>query len=326
MSDKLIKSPLFEKIREYLSQAKNDDQIFLYVPFINPSILEKLIEGIDSQIVIVTSWNTNHLLSGVSHLELWPFCKKRGIILYVHKHIHLKIYSVGFEDLILASANISKTGLNPSGTFKEATVECATFVEEISNEDRVYFENIRKNARRVDDEMYQKLLTWYESQEKRSIDVDKFDEIVPAPKKDHFLISALPMTRSTKILVESYLKISEGKEPSDDKETFNCVYHDLSNYEIEFGLTKEQFLKKLKTQFFSHPFILKFDKIIDKKGVRFGIVRRWFEENCTDVPIPRRNIINENVNVLYKWFVELWEEKYETFVFSNHTESIKKLF
>ena len=46
----MIRSPLFEEIRNYLTQAGSDKQIFLYVPYIKTSALEKLIDGIENKI------------------------------------------------------------------------------------------------------------------------------------------------------------------------------------------------------------------------------------------------------------------------------------
>ena len=54
MKNNLIKSPLFEKIRNYLLKAEKEKTIFLYVPFIKTKIFEQLIDGISNKIIVIT--------------------------------------------------------------------------------------------------------------------------------------------------------------------------------------------------------------------------------------------------------------------------------
>ena len=107
----LLHSPLFEKIKRHICNIDNNDQIFLYVPYIKTRILKKLLEGISNQITIITTWKINDLISGSSELELYQFCKENNITLYIHNKIHLKVYSVNMESVIVASGNISQNGL-----------------------------------------------------------------------------------------------------------------------------------------------------------------------------------------------------------------------
>jgi len=300
----MIKSPLFKKIREHLIQAKKDDQIFLYVPYIKTKILSKLIEDIQNKITIITTWHPNDLLAGSSELELYTFCKENNITLYINNKIHLKVYSINLESGIIASGNISHNGLMPHGNY-----EVGAFLEKFSSEDRLFFEKIRKEATLVDDEIHQQLQEWYEKQTKEIPKEIKLEDIISIPKKDNFLISALPMTRDVNDFVEGYEKITLGLEPSEDAETSACIFHDLANYNIEPGLSKEEFLKKLKIQFFAHPFIQKIDEFINPEAY-FGSIKEWVQSNCTDVPVPSRRELTGNVQVLYDWFEKLGDGKY----------------
>ena len=51
----LIKSPLFEEIRNYLKTADPEKQIFLYVPYIKTNSLEKLAENNQYNFLISSS-------------------------------------------------------------------------------------------------------------------------------------------------------------------------------------------------------------------------------------------------------------------------------
>lgn len=314
-----IQSPLVGSIYKYFSSNQNERVVFIFVPYIKTKILEKLISDVKSKIVIITTWDTNDLLSESSELELYPYCKENNIALYINNKIHLKVYSVGLESAIVSTGNISNNGLMPNGNY-----ECGVFVKKFSNEDKLYFEKIRKESRLVDDNMYNKLAHWLEQQTKESRKANEFNEIVGIPKKDNFLISALPMTKDVFDLVEGYQKLNSGLEPSVDQEISACIYHDLANYNMDLGLTKEKFLEKLKIQFFVHPFIQKIDEFISPEAY-FGKIKEWVQNNCTDVPIPSRRELTGNVQVLYDWFEKLGDEKYVIDIPGEHSQRIRNV-
>jgi len=315
----IIKSPLFDEIRAYLTQANYNDQIFLYVPYIQTKILARLVENISNKMIVITTWEPNDLLSGSSELELYPFCKERKITLYINNKIHLKVYSVNLESATVASSNISHNGLMPGGNY-----ECGAIVDKLSSADRLYFEKIRINAKLVNDEFYESVLEWYQKQNKEVQKEIKLENIVSMTIKRDFLISALPMTKDVDELVKGYDKINSGLTPSDDSEIMACIFHDLANYNIDPGLTKDEFLRKLKTQFFSHPFIQKIDEFINPEAY-FGRIKEWVQDNCVDVPIPSRRELTGNVQVLYEWFEKLGDGKYVIDVPGAHSERIRKV-
>ena len=94
----------------------------------------------------------------------------------------------------------------------------------------------------------------------------------------------------------------------------------MANYEIELGLTKEEFTEKLKIQFFAHPFTKKIEEFIDPEAY-FGRIKEWVQNNCTDVPVPSRRELTGNVQVLYDWLVKLSDGKYAVDR-PNHSERI----
>lgn len=313
-------NPLFDQIKNYLeSDFENEKTVFLFVPYIRLDVLQKLVVNIKSKIVIVTTWNTDDILTGSSELTIYPYCKEKKIALYINNKIHLKIYSLGFQNMIIATGNISNRGLMPKGNY-----ECASYIKKLSQQERLYFEKIRKEARLVNDEFYNQLFEWYNKQDKRSINQNEFDNIVSPPERDNFLISALPMTKDISKFVNGYEKLSAGLEPSDDQEIEDCIFHDLVNYEIEFGLSQQEFLSKIKKQFFNHPFIQKIDEFIDPDA-HFGRIKEWIQNNCTDVPIPSRRELTGNVQVLLEWFEKLGDGKYVIDVPGTHSQRIRKV-
>lgn len=312
------KTPLFNEIKQYFQNNPNS-KIFIIVPFIKTKILEKLLEHLQSKIIIITTWHPNDLLAGSSELELYQFCKENNITLYINNKIHLKVYSVNFNTAIISSGNISQKGLMPNGNY-----EVGVLVEKLSNEDRLYFEKIRNEAILVDDEIYCQYKEWYDKQPKETPKEIKLEEIISMPQKDYFLRSALPMTREIDELIDGYVKINSGLEPSNDSIKSACIYHDLANYQLEIGFTKEEFVKKLKMQFFSHPFIKKIDEFIAPEAY-WGSIRIWVRDHCTDVPLPRPWELTDNVQILYNWFIELGDGKYVKDVPGARSERIRKI-
>ena len=315
----MIKSPLFTEIRNYLFNVKENEQIILYVPFIKIKILAKLVENISNQITIITTWNTNDLITGSSDLELYQWCQENKNFLYVHDKIHLKVYSVNLDSAIITSANISHKGLEDDGNY-----EIGVFVEKLTNQDRMYLEKIKKGSYFVDDDIYKQYLENYEKCKKNTPEKIKFKQPTIIPKKDYFLKSSLPMTRDVDNLIDGYLKINNGLEPSNNSEIVACIYHDLANYNIDIGLSEEEFIEKLKTKFFSHPFTKKIDEFINPEAY-FGRIKEWVQENCTDVPLPKRWELTENVQALYDWFEKLGDGKYIVDVPGQHSQRIRKI-
>ena len=315
----MIKSPLFTEIRNYLFNVKEKEQIILYIPFIKIKIFAKLVENISNQITLITTWNTNDLVTGSSDLELYRWCKENGHFLYIHNKIHLKVYSVNLDSAIIASANISHNGLEDGGNY-----EIGVFVEKLTNQDRMYLEKIKKDAHFVDDDVYKQYLENYEKCKKDVPEKIKFKQPTIIPKKDYFLKSSLPMTRDVDNLIDGYLKINSGLEPSNNSEIVACIYHDLANYNMDIGLSEEEFIVKLKIKFFSHPFTKKIDEFINPEAY-FGRIKEWVQENCTDVPLPKRWELTENVQALYDWFEKLGDGKYIIDIPGQHSQRIRKI-
>ena len=312
-------SPLVGHIREYLLNSRPDQTIFLYVPYIKADMLTVLLEGVKNRLVIVTTWNPRDIQFGSSELSVYRFCKRRDAALYVSKNMHLKVYSVGLETAILATGNVSRRGMLPG---RNRNYEAATGVERLSNEDRLFLQKIRNEARLVDDAMYYSLREWEDANRIEKPEEPSLEDIIPA-RRDDFLTSALPMTRNVGDLVLGYTRIQQGEEPSEDGETAACILHDIVNYGIEPGLSSDGFVKSLQAAFFAHPFIRKIEEFIDPEAY-FGRIKEWIQENCTDVPVPSRRELTGNVQVLLEWFVKLSDGKYTVDVPGAKSQRIRK--
>lgn len=312
-----IPSPLIEPIRKYF-QKNESEKIYIFSPYIKTKYLEKLVEGITNDITIITTWNTNDLISGSSDIELYNWCKNNGHHLYIHDDIHLKVYSISLESAIVGSGNISHNGLMPGGSY-----EAAVFVE-LTKEDRIYLEKIKSEAIFVDDDIYQQYLENYEECKKKAVKQEPFPQPEIKSKEEFFLRSALPMTDSMEQVVQGYLKIQSDLALSEDKIIEDCIFHDIANYKIPKDLSEQEIREKLKKQFLAHPFTKTImDEIDNHERKHFGMIQNWIHEHCTEVPLPRRWEFKTNTKILMDWLVESGD--YRKFKYGEHTESIERI-
>lgn len=319
MNEKLLQSPLFDEIQKYFKKSNENEQIFIFVPYIKKNIIEKLLHGISNKITIITTWNTNDLISGSSDIKLFEWCKKNGNYLYIHDNIHLKVYSRNLESVIVSSSNISQKGLMSNGNY-----EAGTCLEKLTNEGRLYLEKIKSEARFVDDFVYQQYLKNYEECKKNVVIQEVFPQPEIKSKEELFLRSALPMTDSMNQVVNGYIKIQSKSPPSEDYETANCIFHDIANFNIPENLTQVDVIKELRKQFLNHPFTKKImDEIDNHERKHFGMIQGWIQEHCTEVPLPRIWEFKTNTKILMNWLVESGE--YEEFQYGTHTKSIKRI-
>ncbi len=306
-------------LKKYLDKCASDQTVFLFVPYIKTTILTELIQDVKGSVIIVTTWEPADILSGSSDLKLYPFCREREIPLYISKGLHLKVYSIDLTSCLLATGNISRSGLLPDGNH-----EAAVTVDSLTVNDKLFLTGIRQRSRLIDDKAYEELRAWYEENEVESSKIPSFDDIISEPLTDDFSVAALPMTRSIDDLVLGYTRISRGHEPSDDIETSACIFHDLANYGITPGMSKERFIVELTRRFFEHPFINKIDDFINPEAY-FGGIKEWIQNNCTDVPIPSRRELTGNVQVLLEWFETLGSDKYIIDIPGRRSERIRKI-
>ena len=316
--DRLYRSPLFEHIRKYLLGAPARETVFLFVPYIQAGVLARLLDNIESRTVIVTTWEPEDILSGASDLAVYQYCRERGISLYVSEMMHLKVYSAGLNSAIMATGNISRRGLMPGGNY-----EVAVEVEHLTNEDRLFFEIIRANARLVDDEVYSEISAWIDINAADAVKVPALKDVLSAPNRGDFLVSSLPMTHSVDALAVGYARIRAGRDPSDDQDVSACIFHDLANYSVPLGLSDGKFRRELTSRFFSHPFTRRIDEFIAPEAY-FGRIKEWIQNNCTDVPVPSRRELTGNVQVLYDWFVALGSGKYGVDVPGRRSQRLYK--
>ena len=206
-----------------------------------------------------------------------------------------------WQNCIFGSSNLSKSGLGLTGNYN---YELNSIPQSIDLNTLLYLKRILSDSILMNDNIYEE----YCRKVNNLPPLPKVPEVVldKATSDTDFLISSLPMSRDINILYTLYAN----EFLTDDEETKECAVHDMVLYNIPFGLTNEDFMSHLKDQFFNSPFTSKLLKYIDEEERYFGQVKAWIQSNCKNVPIPSRRDLTGNIQVLYKWIIQLSEGSY----------------
>jgi hypothetical protein len=301
---------------ELINFINKSDQLYIFSAYIKLDALKYLIEGAENVKSVCVRWEPRDLIIGVSDLDIYPYLKERGIILYRNPRLHLKSFIDSYNHCFIGSANISNRALDISNS-NNYNHEIATTVCDLQLEDRLYFYSIEQESILITDKIYQQLKEQLPLKKKAFPDENDFELNFEFPDK-HFLISALPMSQD----VETFLRIYETREAGSETE-LNCAMHDLALYGLPLGDPLEIILQKLKGAFFKHPFIKTFLSMLELKGeIYFGEAKDWIHKNCADVPLPRKGEITENIQILYKWTIQLGDGKYKVDIPGSRSERL----
>lgn len=300
---------------ELETQVKASRNLVLIAPYIKRDVLEKLlsIRSAESKCTVLTTWRPQDVKFGATDLECYTLCKNNHIPLLLNNRIHLKAYFDYGGMAIIGSANLTQAGL---GLCEGHNYELAERVE-LEPADNIYFDQLLAESILVTDEIYE--------QARIQADGIKDNNNLPVEFKltlarDHFLLSALPQTDNPSVFYDLY----SGKK-NGNSEQRQCTAADISKYGISVGLDRNDFFRKLKASFYAHPFIkafLEYNNSFSRNGLmgrQFGDLRTWIQNKTTQVPTPRRFEINDPLNHVYDWVVELGDGLYEKVQPGTHT-------
>jgi hypothetical protein len=294
------KEKLFQKIQAFVLSV--DREILIISPYVKTEVLEKLLQKIPANTSIITTWKLRDIQIGISDIELFQFCKEKGIFLYLHPRIHLKAFVNDYSQCVFGSANISRKGF---ALVTDHNYELDAKTEALDIDTVIYFKKILKESVLVNDEIYQKYRDAVE--ELQPLPELEDPDITSIPKKSEFLISALPMSYDVKELFEIYSRNFEHKL----NEKRECAIHDIVLYNIPQNLDYSKFRELLKERFFTSKFIQKLLEFVTSEDRYFGEVKEWIQKNCEDVPVPSRRDLTGNIQVLYKWIADLSDGAYK---------------
>jgi hypothetical protein len=309
---------LSRRISEYI--AESEETLDIFSPFITVNALKDIISGIKNgvQVNVVTRWKIIDFIMGSASLDLFDFCSSSGMTLYINPKLHLKTIVNDYHSVMLGSANITGRGLGLSHPanhevftrFKTPPGNYLLFLEQVKLESSLVTPSVVK--------LFEEEIKKAECL--KSFDTSGFSERdrtlhEKARSRDFFLTSELPMCAS----LDQLYQVIKDPNVDFDLEVLSTARHDIVKYSLlsKSYESEMEFREYLTQQFFSHPFIKALCNFIDRPR-RFGEIRAWVQSVCTDVPVPKRRSLSDNINVMYEWLVILGEGKFRTFR-PNHT-------
>ena len=278
-----------------ISFLENNETITLFSAYIRTEQLKKINQS-KKIIQIVVRWEVGDICFGASDLELYDYCRENHIKLFRNNKIHLKAFWNNNNSVLFGSANVTYNGIGEGGN-----LELNGLQENISFNDKKYFNEIIKKSNYVTKELYLQIKQKVDEQKSKVVKIEDLPFIEAV--EDSFLISQLPMSFNIFNLYKSYLKPELLSE--EDK---NCLAHDLVLYDIPDYLLKDEFYSTLKMNFNKHPFVIALKDYIKKQegqSLRYGRggVVDWIQDKTTTVPTPRSWELKKDqiVNILYEW-------------------------
>jgi len=314
----------FENLHRELASlvSESNNAVELFSPYVTRSALEEMLKTKKpkARVAVITTWKLADVAFGASDPSIYEFCKAKGVFLFLNQQLHLKTYIADYKKLLTGSANLTNRAL---GLSERSNYETLVRIDDPHQHYLVYLAQIRKEATLVTDEIAAQFGELYrkyraETLDHRNIVEDAqlaFDNELDT--RTSFLVSALPMSRS----IDELYKVLKG-DSTLEEETVANARHDIANFNLEELSSKPfaEFRTTLTTRFFQHPFISSLCDFIDEPK-RFGAIKEWVQNNCTDVPVPSRRSLTENVQVLYGWLTDLGEDRFEV-TRPNHSEII----
>ena len=268
-------------------------------PFIRSDALETFLDTFPTESArVVVRWKIQDLLAGASDLGIFELLEKKGIALYLHPKIHLKLFEFSSGVAYVGSSNISNKGLSlqepyneEAGVLGSLDLNCYAHIRRLCDE-----------SRRVTKEMveaYQKAID--ESQ----VDPPIIGELVlpPIEIKD-FLVSELPASENPEAFLAAASKYVQ-KQEMDPR-----MLHDIGTLKLtENDLRSKELEEKLTQAFQNQSFVKRIvEEIRRQPSMNFGAVTAFVHDMAQDVPLPYRSNIKEAIARLYPWLQYCFED------------------
>ena len=293
------RSPILNSVKlqsyfkECLKNCKNE--IIVCSAFITMKGIEWFYNNLQNKKIncrVISRWDRGDLLSKVSDIEVYNFCKKMGWSFEIIENLHAKFYLMDQKDLISGSLNLTAKGF---GLVPISNKEFGNYFEAI-DEDLININIFLEDAIKITDEIFNEYKKYLE--ENKDFVIQQLPEL---PEK----IKNLKEKKLTKLWVHDFLF----NEPENLLNNFNENTEDLIHDRSLLNINSQDdlSLETIKLNFVNldlYKWFIKQIKNKDNKSFSFGELSALIHNSLFDDPKPYRKEI-KNLQANFFKFLEL---------------------
>ena len=295
------RSPILNsvKLQSYFKECLKNckDEIIVCSAFITMKGIEWFYNNLQNKKIncrVISRWDRGDLLSKVSDIEVYNFCKKMGWSFEIIENLHAKFYLMDQKDLISGSLNLTAKGF---GLVPISNKEFGNYFEAI-DEDLININIFLEDAIKITDEIFNEYKKYLE--ENKDFVIQQLPEL---PEK----IKNLKEKKLTKLWVHDFLF----NEPENLLNNFNENTEDLIHDRSLLNINSQDdlSLETIKLNFVNldlYKWFIKQIKNKDNKSFSFGELSALIHNSLFDDPKPYRKEI-KNLQANFMKFLEILE-------------------
>ena len=293
------RSPILNsvKLQNYFKECLKNckDEIIVCSAFITMKGIEWFYNNLQNKKIncrVISRWDRGDLLSKVSDIEVYNFCKKMGWSFEIIENLHAKFYLMDQKDLISGSLNLTAKGF---GLVPISNKEFGNYFEAI-DEDLININIFLEDAIKITDEIFNEYKKYLE--ENKDFVIQQLPEL---PEK----IKNLKEKKLTKLWVHDFLFNEPEKLFNNFNENTEDLIHDKSLLNI--NSQDDLSLETIKLNFVNldlYKWFIKQIKNKDNKSFSFGELSALIHNSLFDDPKPYRKEI-KNLQANFFKFLEL---------------------
>ena len=293
------RSPILNsvKLQSYFKECLKNckDEIIVCSAFITMKGIEWFYNNLQNKKIncrVISRWDRGDLLSKVSDIEVYNFCKKMGWSFEIIENLHAKFYLMDQKDLISGSLNLTAKGF---GLVPISNKEFGNYFEAI-DEDLININIFLEDAIKITDEIFNEYKKYLE--ENKDFVIQQLPKL---PEK----IKNLKEKKLTKLWVHDFLF----NEPENLLNNFNENTEDLIHDRSLLNINSQDdlSLETIKLNFVNldlYKWFIKQIKNKDNKSFSFGELSALIHNSLFDDPKPYRKEI-KNLQANFFKFLEI---------------------
>lgn len=273
---------LGERFARFAGNA--NESLLIVAPWVTLSALENICKFATAPTAVITTWETDDILTGFSDIRIYSWLMERGHELRLRPGLHAKLVVADSAKALVSTANITNRGL---GLGPDSTLECAVPVS-LSTCDLKWVRSIYESSIQVTGSLYQEV-------------ADYIDQ--SASSDEHFDPIGLPRCTTPQVFMDM-LRFASFKRQTARDVSVSELLHDAKLLKMSVCDSREILARK----FFELPRVREFERFCER-GRYFGEIRRWLRSRVAGDIVSHRDI-TWAVQRLLSWTTSLSEGRF----------------